>query len=355
LYGEKDARRDAGFSIFYMGINLGAFIAPIVCGQLRQGIGWHIAFGAAAVGMALGLAQYVVGAGNLEGVGEPPARQNLADGETAQGGMSALSKGIMAVLIGGVTYLAYSKGVDWLYWMPCVIATALIGVLLIGVDAKLSTGEWKRIGMIFILFFFSALFWMAFEQAGSSLTLFARDLTNNTIAGRAFAFENYQAVNSIFIILFAPVFAAIWLKLGHRQPSDAVKFGIALLFGSIGFVALTYASSLTGAGKVSPFWLIFYYLMATFGELCLSPVGLSAMSKLAPAKMVGLMMGVWFLSISLGNFLAGVIGGEFEAKPDVLVGLFSKVAAVTAIGGVAILAISPLFKRLAASAEAEQR
>jgi POT family proton-dependent oligopeptide transporter len=209
--------------------------------------------------------------------------------------------------------------------------------------------------MIFILFFFSALFWMAFEQAGSSLTLFARDLTNNTIAGRAFAFENYQAVNSIFIILFAPVFAAIWLKLGHRQPSDAVKFGIALLFGSIGFVALTYASSLTGAGKVSPFWLIFYYLMATFGELCLSPVGLSAMSKLAPAKMVGLMMGVWFLSISLGNFLAGVIGGEFEAKPDVLVGLFSKVAAVTAIGGVAILAISPLFKRLAASAEAEQR
>jgi POT family proton-dependent oligopeptide transporter len=355
LYGEKDARRDAGFSIFYMGINLGAFIAPIVCGQLREGIGWHFAFGAAAIGMAAGLVQYVLGTRNLQGVGELPQKQALAAGERAQGSMSPVSKAIMAALIAGVVYLAYAKGVDWLYWMPCVILTALVAVLLIGVDAKLSGQEWKRIGMIFILFFFSALFWMGFEQAGSSLTLFARDLTNNTIAGKAFAFENYQAINSIFIIIFAPVFAAIWLKLGSRKPSDFVKFAIALLFAGLGFLVMTYASSLTGGGKVSPFWLIFYYLLATFGELCLSPVGLSAMTKLAPAKMVGLMMGVWFLSISLGNFFAGVVGGEFQIKPEVLVGLFGKVAALTAAGGILLLVLSPFIQRFAASAEATER
>jgi POT family proton-dependent oligopeptide transporter len=289
----------------------------------------------------------------LAEVGSPPTRQAVNAGEVAQGGMSLVSKVIIAALLAGVGFLVYTKGIAWL--MPLVILTALIAVILIGVDAKLTAGEWRRIGMIFILFAFSSLFWMAFEQAGSSLTLFARDLTENTIAGKPFAFETYQAVNSLFIIAFAPVFAVIWLKLGNRQPSDAVKFGIALLFASLGFVAMTYASSLTGGGKVSPAWLIFYYLMATFGELCLSPVGLSAMSKLAPAKMVALMMGVWFLSISLGNFFAGIIGGEFEAKPDVLVGLFGKVAAVTALGGVAILAISPLFRRLAVSAEAAER
>ncbi len=355
LYGVNDARRDAGFSIFYMGINLGAFIAPIVCGQLRQGIGWHIAFGAAAVGMAAGLIQYVMGAGNLRGIGELPKAQALAAGERAQGSMSPVSKAIVAVLIGIVVFLGYTQGVDWLYWMPSVILTALITVLLIGVDAKLTGREWKRIGMIFILFFFSAIFWMGFEQAGSSLTLFARDLTQNTIAGKAFAFENYQAVNSIFIIALAPVFAAIWLKLGNRQPSDFVKFAIALLFAGLGFLVMTYASSLVGGGKVSPFWLIFYYLLATLGELCLSPVGLSAMTKLAPAKMVGLMMGVWFLSISLGNFFAGVVGGEFLAKPDVLVGLFGKVAAITLAGGILLLALTPIIKKLSVSAEMSER
>ena len=302
--------------------------------------------------MGAGLIQYRLGAGKLSRVGSPPVRQEIAGKQ--KGLLSPAYTVVIIALLAVVAYLVYLQGIAWL--MPLLIAVALVAVVLIGLDAKLTSQEWTRMGLIFILFFFSSIFFMAFEQAGSSLNLFARDLTNNSIAGKGFAYENYQAVNSLFIVGFAPVFAALWIKLGQRQPSESVKFAFGLLFAGLGFLVMTYASSLTGGGaRVSPFWLVLFYLLATFGELCLSPVGLSSMTKLAPRQMVGLMMGVWFLSISLGNFFAGIIGGEFEAKSEVLVGLFSKVAAVTIIAAIALFALSPFFKRLMLSGEQAER
>jgi len=199
---------------------------------------------------------------------------------------------------------------------------------------------------IFVLFVFSTIFWMGFEQAATSFSLFADKLTDNRIFGWEFPASWLQSVNAIFIILLAPVFSLIWLKLGKRQPSDPIKFVFGLIFGGLGFVVVAYAASLTGMGKVSPLWLCLVYLCHTIGELCVSPVGLSSMTKLAPLKMVSLMLGVWFLSVSLGNYAAGMIAGEFEVTPDVLVGIFSKVAMIMIGAGIVLALISPLVRKL---------
>jgi POT family proton-dependent oligopeptide transporter len=188
---------------------------------------------------------------------------------------------------------------------------------------------------------------MAFEQAGSSLNLFADRLTRNSIFGWEFPSSWLQSVNPLFIIAFAPAFSWLWLRWGRRQPSSPAKFAFGLLFAGLGFLVVAYASSLTGAGKVSPMWLILVYLCHTIGELCLSPVGLSTVTRLSPARMVGLMMGVWFLSISVGNYVAGWVSGFFQANAEgALVQLFGMVA-LTTIGGAVILAVLiPIIKRL---------
>jgi proton-dependent oligopeptide transporter, POT family len=190
------------------------------------------------------------------------------------------------------------------------------------------------------------LFWMGFEQAATSFNLFAQNLTDNRIFGWEFPASWLQSVNAILIIIFAPIIGWIWLVLGKRQPSDAVKFSIGLLFAGLGFVVVAYAASLTVGGKVSPLWLCLVYLCHTLGELCLSPVGLSSMTKLAPARMVSLMLGVWFLSISMGNYVAGRIAGEFEPNAEVLTGIFSTVAIILLAGAVLLFAISPLVRKL---------
>jgi len=304
LYRPDDPRRDAGFSIFYMGINLGALISPLVCGYLGQKIGWHWGFGAAGVGMTLGLTQYVLGGSRLGQAGlpaEPPA------------GAGALWAKLALTLV-GVGLLLY---VVWPYrdWVMLGGTGVLFAWLLKTGGA--TAVERKRIGAIIVLFVFAMLFWIGFEQAGSSLTLFADQLTNNSLFGWEFPSSWYQSVEPVFVVTLAPVFAWLWLWLGRHQPSSPAKFAYALLLLGGSFLLLAFAAHLYERShvKVSPFWLVALYLLHALGELSLSPVGLSTVTKLAPARIVGLMMGVWFLALSLGNFLAGVVAGFFGSFP----------------------------------------
>jgi proton-dependent oligopeptide transporter, POT family len=371
LYDEQDVRRDAGFSIFYMGINLGAFTAPLACGFLAQSdvfknfiarmgfdpnSSWHFGFAAAGVGMGFGLLQYIWGRERLRNVGELPTARAVGAADKAEAGESNFSPayiGQMMVVIvlavaavAGATYLRdFSFALKYVL-MPTVLVAGLIAVLLTGMQDRLTLTDWKRLATIFVLFAFSTVFWMGFEQASTSFNAFAEKLTNRTIFGWEFPASWLQAVNPLMIIAFAPVFAWIWVRLGNRQPSDPIKFSIGLLFGGLGFVVVAFAASLIGGGKVSWTWFLLIYLMHTIGELCLSPVGLSSMTKLAPGRMVSLMLGVWFLSISMGNYFAGLVAGEFKADSGVLVGIFSKVAMILIGAAILLVIITPFVKKL---------
>jgi POT family proton-dependent oligopeptide transporter len=252
--------------------------------------------------------------------------------------------------------------------MPVVLVAGLIAVFLTGIQDKLTRDDWKRMGIILVLFAFATIFWMGFEQAGSSLNLFAETITNRQIHSflqpvvdwfqtslprllgnkriTEYPTAWFQSVQPFFIIVFAPLFAWGWITLRKRQPSEEMKFVFGLVLTGLGFVVLAYASSLYGGGKVSMWWLVVVYLLHTWGELCISPVGLSAMTKLAPGRMTSLMLGVWFLSISMGSYFGGLVAGNFEPDENALVGLFGKVAMVLIGGGIILFLISPLIKRL---------
>jgi proton-dependent oligopeptide transporter, POT family len=375
LYSKEDVRRDAGFSVFYMGINLGAFAAPLVCGFLSQsdrfrdfigGFGidpnssWHFGFAAAGIGMFFGLLQYVLGKNRLAKVGLPPSQNPRVVNEKQESNFSPAYLGQMIALVGIAAAIIIASAVIYdattavtVVLMPVIIVAGLIAVVLTGMQDKLDAADWKRIGVIMILFAFSTVFWMGFEQASTSLNAFADELTVTTLFGYPFPSSWLQSVNPFLLVVFAPVLAWIWLRLGTRQPSDSVKFAFGLIFGGLGFVVVAYASYLLGSNadgsiqtKVTFWWLVLVYLCHTIGELCLSPVGLSSMTKLAPAKMVSLMLGVWFLSISAGDYIAGQIAGEFVKNSNVLVGIFSKVAMIMIGAGILLAALSPLVKKL---------
>ncbi|HEY7192450.1 MAG TPA: peptide MFS transporter [Gemmatimonadales bacterium] len=298
LYDETDARRDAGFSIFYVGINVGAFAAPLIVGTLGQEVNWHAGFACAGVGMIVGLVQYVAGKPRLL-----PALERL--GQTEK----------------------HAAPVTEPWW-------------------RFTRAEWGRVAAVVILFVFSSVFWGAFEQASSSLNLFADRLTENRLFGFDFPSTWYQSLNSMYMIFgLAPLIGWIWVRMGDRQPSSPVKFALGLIFVGLGFALIVPAAQMTQQGiKVSPWWLIGLYFLHTIGELCLSPVGLSIVTKLAPARIVGFMMGWWFLSIAVGNKMAGMAGGLFETLP--LPKLFSAVAAVTFVAAVILLAITPWLRKL---------
>jgi POT family proton-dependent oligopeptide transporter len=330
LYGEGDTRRDAGFSIFYMGINTGALISPLICGWLAQKVGWHWGFGAAAFGMTLGLVQYALSWRQLGGAGE------LQDPPKNAGALWAM---VLGVTVAAVAFLAYAW--PWRDWVILGATVALfVWLLKTGGTTPIET---KRIGAIIVLFVFATLFWVGFEQAGSSLTLFADQNTRNTVFGYEFPSSWYQSAEPVFVVTLAPVFAWLWMRLGKREPSSPAKFAWALLLLGIGFLFVAVATWLAlGTGvKVSPLWLIGLYLFHALGELSLSPVGLSTVTKLAPARIVGLMMGVWFLALSLGNFIGGHVAGLFGSMP--LPQLFGTVFLVTALAaGALFLLVKPI-------------
>jgi len=341
LYDADDERRDGGFAIFYMGINIGAFAAPLITGALAA-YNWHWGFAAAGVGMVAGLIQYVIGRKKLDGVGEPPVKNELNATAVTPGYLIQVGA-VLAVAAAILFYFNSAYGLDFAIkkaLIPILVVGGLVVVIFTGMQDKLSTDEWKRIGIIILLFLFASLFWAGFEQAGSSFSLFADQLTERTVGTFEIPAAWFQSVNSIFIIVMAPLFSIMWVKWGRKQPNDVFKFSLGLFFLALGFVVMAYASGLTGAGKVSPMWLVVVYFLHTCGELFLSPVGLSSMTKLAPGKMVGLMLGVWFLASSLGSFAAGQIAGEFEPNQATLVGLFWNLAVVIFIGAAIAVVLS---------------
>jgi POT family proton-dependent oligopeptide transporter len=212
--------------------------------------------------------------------------------------------------------------------------------------------ELKRVLVIFILFVFSILFWMTYEQAGSSLTLFADRLTNTTILGWSYPSSWFQSVPAIFVIILAPIIGAVWQQLGARQPSSPGKFTIGLFFAGIAFAVIAFASTVAAGGRVSPMWLVVVYFLQTIGELCLSPVGLSTVTKLSPARMVGLMLGVWFLSISIGSFIAGLAARVFAGNDTaVLTRAFGMFAGITLLAAIILAVLTPLIKRMTPRAQ----
>jgi POT family proton-dependent oligopeptide transporter len=322
LYPEGGSRRDAGFSIYYMGINIGGLLGPLVCGYLGEVVNWHLGFGAAGVGMVLGLIQYAYGKRHLGSAGEmrPEAHAPAA--------RSAATRALVRALVSFVGLAAFI----WALQSMGAIRVSLVGfvdstgVLIVSVAALfllyvvlfggLTPAEKKRVGLIAVCFLAAACFWSGFEQAGSSMNLFADRLTDRVIGNWEMPASWLQSVNGLFIILLAPLFSAMWLWLGARSPSIPGKLALGLIFLGVGFAVLAWASTYaTPESPVSPNWLVATYFIHTLGELCLSPIGLSSMTRLSPYRYVGQMMGIWFMGAALGNLVAGRVAGLIESLP----------------------------------------
>jgi len=413
LYSENDPRRDGGFSIFYMGINIGALLAPLTVGYLAQGESfkrfltsmgmdpaksWHWGFGAAAVGMTLGLIVYLATRKRIEHVGNRTTRQSSSSDTVIDGAIigcvvgylvrPALELGNMTAMLANLpawlqnllNYIlaivgaAIGAGVGYLY--P---ATGTKGVTGPGDEVALNpqpeppgvvkpgdivelnpqpeppgramqaltAADWKRVGAIFIFFLFTILFWAAYEQKGASLNLFARDLVRTEVFGMKYPSSWLQSCTPAFVILLAPLFSYLWMRLGSRQPSSPVKFTVGLVFIGLAYCLLVPAAWMTGQGRISPLWLVGLYFLEVVGEMCLSPVGLSTVTKLAPVRLVGIMMGVWFLAAAFGNKLAGFLSTFFVANnPTQLVKLYGGIAIGLLISAGILALLTPKVKKL---------
>lgn len=344
LYGEGDPRRDAGFSIYYMGINIGALVAPLLVGYLAQRVNWRYGFPVAALFMSIGLAQFALGAKHFpQRVFRPVPPQDFLDQQSRQRtlryGLAAVAALLAAVFLLQPDVEAIADGFG--AFLVAVVAVVLGYLLLKGSP---DANEKKRLAVVGILFLISTLFWSSFEQAGSTLNLFAEKNTEQWFPSTWF-----QSFNSLFLIPLAPVFAALWVRLGDRQPSVPIKFSIGLLFVGLGYVWLMFGAQFAAGGSlVSPVWLIGTYLLHTIGELCLSPVGLSAMTKLAPERMAGFIMGVFFLSISSGNYIGGRLASLYETLP--LTQLFGGIGAFCIVIAIAFAAFARPVTRMMSSA-----
>jgi POT family proton-dependent oligopeptide transporter len=315
LYRQNDPRRDSGFSIFYMGINIGSVLAGFIVGYLAKGVtfknflasigqdpnsSWHYGFGAAGVGMVLGLIIYLLTQRHLKDVGNKiPKASKSADKTQAV------------------------------------------------VREPLTRDDWKRIAAIFIFFLFTILFWGAYEQKGASLNLFADRLVRAEIFGMSFPVPYLQSLTGIFVIMLAPVFSYLWVRMKDRQPSSPAKFALGLVFIGLAFMLMVPASLGTADGRVTFWWLVGLYFLAVCGEMCLSPVGLSTVTKLAPLKLVGIMMGVWFLAASFGNKLAGYLSGFFDSSnPERLATLYGGIAIGLLVSAGILALFTPTIKKM---------
>jgi POT family proton-dependent oligopeptide transporter len=350
LYARDDERRDAGFSIFYMGVNLGAFFAPLVTGFLAQSSifkdwlaahgfdpaqSWHWGFAAAGVGMTLGLVIFVRRRELLAEVGRPPAEVTA----TWTNSLLVIA-GTFAVM--GLTVLSDDPRFQWLRAFLLLVPAAAVVWF-----ARNSGIDSRRFAAVAVFFIASMLFWAVFEQAGISISLFGDQLTSKSLFGWSFPSAWYQALNALFVVLLAPIFVFAWLRLGPRQPSSPVKFVLGLAFLGLSFLLMVPAALLTAEGKVSPLWLVALFFLQTVGELFLSPIGLSIMTKLAPPGFVGLVLGVWFLAAAWGNKLAGILGGGYDgADPHGLAIFFLQQAVMLAVAALVLLALVPWVKRL---------
>jgi POT family proton-dependent oligopeptide transporter len=352
LYSQNDERRDAGFSIFYMGINIGALLGPLVCSFLGERIDWRLGFASAGVGMTLGLILYLAGGRLLGEAGKHPSRPDTPEAAAALKRQVWTALGLIVVVAAVVAGLV-SAGIITLD--PESLSNAF-GVLLLGITIVFFAwlflaGDWSpvergRLWAIVALFIAAAIFWGAYEQAGSSLNLFAERDTNREVAVMGeFPAGWFQQVPALFVILMAPVFAWLWVRMGSRQPSSPAKFSLGLIFVGLGFVVMIGASLASAGGtRVSPMWLVATYFLHVVGEMCLSPVGLSTVTKLAPERATSLMMGVWFLASAVGNYLGGRAASLYETLD--LPTLFGIVAAVPIGAGILLVLLTPRIRRL---------
>ncbi|BBN80843.1 MFS transporter [Pseudoalteromonas sp. A25] len=317
LYSSDDERRDSGYAIYYMGINLGSIIGYYVCGYFMENVGWHWAFGAAAVGMGIGLIQYYLTTRHLPSHSAQPANPLSAQGvKKAWLGIVTFVAVVAAVVVGATTGAITIDPIVIAGYVA--IAFTLIFFLYFGIiyfKGQLTEEEKRRMWALFLVCVASACFWSGFEQAGSSLNLFARDYTDRLVGSFEIPTAWFQSLNAIFIIVLSPFFAALWINLSKKMitPSYSVKCAFGLIIMASGFLVMFMAAQYAAEGlKVAPYWLVTTYFLHTVGELCLSPVALSAVSRLSPQRFSGQMMGVFVLTYSIGNIIAGLLAGGFD-------------------------------------------
>jgi POT family proton-dependent oligopeptide transporter len=345
LYQPNDIRRDSGFTIFYMGINLGAFLAPLIAGSLGEIYGWQYGFSASGIGMLLGVVIFLFTQNKLAGVGMAPGKEGnkLMVGDFIKVIIWVVAT---AALVYGLISLFSSMTPTTYNWVTNTIF--LIGgiavLLIIGANTK-GGDQWSRVGVIFVLAFFNIFFWAGFEQAGGTFNLFAEENTNRAISSFVIPTTWFQSINAFAIFALAPLFAALWIYLSKKgkNPNIPVKFGLGLILLGLGFVVMYIAAEQAKSGLVSSLWLVGVYLLHTVGELFLSPIGLSMITKLSPPKIVSLMMGLWFTSIALANYMAGVLESILH-KFEMNLFLFLIITSVSA--GLVMLLISPLLKKM---------
>tara|TARA_B100001996_G_scaffold381605_1_gene371377 strand:- start:3247 stop:4704 length:1458 start_codon:yes stop_codon:yes gene_type:complete len=346
LYKGKEQLKDAGFTIFYMAINVGSILGFFICGYLGENIGWHYGFSASAIGMALGLIQFSLFSNRLEGVGKKPIIE-LDEKTKKHDIIISLIFSIISILI---LYSFYSgiiiiSPLDIASYMTLAISLiAITFFMYIFLYGNLSSEEKKKMFLLAILFLGAAIFWSGFDQAGSSFNIFAKEYTNRIFLGWEYPASWLQILNPLFVVLLSPFIAYLWIYLGKRMldPHLIVKFGLGLVFMAMGFITIAigafYAIEHEIAGAQ---WLLLTYLFHTIGELTLSPVGLSAVSKLAPKRFLGQLMGIWFLASSLGAILAGIISGKAtDSGIETMPTLFMQIAIISLGFGIIFILIS---------------
>lgn len=352
LYPEGGGRRDAGFTIFYMGINLGAFIGPLIAGWLALKYGWRIGFLAAAIGLPFGLLQFWLSRHLFNGAGAQPNRNDGGAGLGADwrrfGVAMAIFATVAVLLFSGVVALdpaRLAKGAAYV-----LVGMAALYFLYLFFGAGLDPVERRRMFVVLMMFFAVASFWAGYEQAGSSLNLFAKRHIDRMVGGFEIPAGWFQSVQPAFVILFAPAFSALWVWLSKRNldPAAPLKFAFGLLLLGFGFLFMVAAANIVVGGMQSPaYLLVLTYLLTVFGELCVSPVGLSTVTKLAPARLVGQMMGVWFLGSSLGKLMAGLIAGSFDPNNlAAMPGRYLDIVLYACGVGILLLLISPRMTKM---------
>ena len=346
LYRNQNDLKESGFTLFYMAINIGSVLGFFICGFLGEQIGWHYGFGAAGIGMALGLIQFYFTRSRLKDAGLK-IQNNISEGD---------KKNILYYLIIFSIILASFAIISLLGYInidPIALANAMT-IIIVAITfmyfvyiysfGNLDINEKKRISLIIVLFVGAAFFWSGFDQAGSSFNIFAKDYTNRIILGWEYPASWLQILNPVLVVILSPFMAYLWIFLGKKMlnPSLPFKFGLGLIFMAIGFIIIAIGAGIAlSEGLASAKWLLLTYLFHTIGELALSPVGLSAISSLSPKRYVGQMMGIWFLASSLGAIIAGLISGRATIEGiETMPALFNQIAVISTIVGVILLIVS---------------
>lgn len=368
LYSEGDERRDAGFSIFYMGINIGAMLGQLITGFLGEIYGWHWGFGAAGVGMLIGtIVFYLRAPSTLGNIGLEPTKHPDPATQSTQ-----ISRAKMALYAGlGVLALAIALSVTETITLDPVLLGNYLVYIILGIAftffaymlifGGLDLGEKKRVLVIIVLFLAAAVFWSAFEQAPTSLNLFAKDFTQRVYGSFEIPATWFQSVNSFFIIALAPLFAIMWTRLGAKgiHLSYPIKFAFGLAFAGLGFFIMIFAANIVvesnAAVKVAPWWLVSSYFFQTVGELFLSPVGLASMTVLSPRRYVGQMMGIWFMASALGNLIGGLVSGNVDPeKLEQMPVLFTTTTIFLVIAAIVLVLLAIPIARMMREAKKEE-